>query len=144
MPLPLLSHGLTFKIYISRPLPRHDFTFKIYFSATTESIALHIPNKKNRLAMPACIYAVSMKRLKAKYFFNKLLAYQEKAVRYKHHVTLFEHYLKCNTVPKGFVLKFHSGITNSIMQSPADSMLKKCSIKLMCSFKSYYKQNLRI
>ena len=84
-----------------------------------------------------------MEQLEEKYFFNKLLAYREKAVRYEHHVTLFEHYLKCNTVPNGFVLKFHPGITNSIMQSRVNSVLKKCSIKLMCSFKCYYKQELK-
>jgi hypothetical protein len=77
-----------------------------------------------------------------KFLFNRLFSCREKSVRFKHHITLLSHYRVGGIIPKGFLLKFHCGTTEPVLQSRVDSTLRKCSRKLINLFEQHYKHKL--
>ena len=70
---------------------------------------------------------------------RSLLHNTKKLIRYQHHVSFIMTYIKLNHIPKGFMLKFH----NNINDFNYNSILKKCSIKLMSATLAVYKKDLR-
>ena len=86
-----------------------------------------------------------MERFEVGYVLNRLFSCREKAVRFQHHVTLLGCYRTCKCIPRGFLLKFHSGVADSVITSRVNSTLRKCSVKLMGLFEVYYKhKSLRL
>ena len=87
-----------------------------------------------------------MKRLEefsVSQFYNHLFSCREKSLRFQHHVKLLNYYQKRKVIPKGFYIDFHTGATDKTLSDRIDSVLRKCSNKLMTVFKSHYKQKLR-
>ena len=77
-----------------------------------------------------------------RYLFNNSFSCREKLIRFKHHVTLLSHYRVCKSIPKGFSLKFHCGTIEKTLQAQVNSILRKCSTKLMNLFEQHYKHKV--
>jgi len=69
---------------------------------------------------------------------RSLLNLVGKIIRYRHHVVFISTYIKYKHVPKGFIMKFHSNLPGLNV----DSILKKCSMKLMEKTLLHYKRSL--
>ena len=71
-------------------------------------------------------------------FISNCYKLVDKLNRYRHHIVFLSTYLKLNSVPKGFALKFH----NNIAEVDFASVLKNCSKKLMEKTVSTYRNKL--
>jgi len=69
-----------------------------------------------------------------------LLKIAEQVSRYQHHIVFISTYIKFNRVPKGFQMRHHSNIE----ECHTDSILKKCSKKLMLKTIQTYKRKLKV
>lgn len=74
---------------------------------------------------------------------NQLFSYRERSLRFKHHIDFITYYQTRNTIPKGFLLNFHAGTLDLKVQQQVNSVLHKCSVKLMSVFKRHYLEKLQ-